>query len=174
VHQSERGAVAVGEFAEYVVERQLDRQVVAEGVAAEHRDQTGAGEVAGHHAGLPAAAHIVLARRLLQVERLAGRLQRRDHLFARRPALDAAVGAQLEPVGAALDDRDLAAALDHVEHGIAAARPRMQLDVRIGDQDLVRRVLGCGDLSGGEQRQQQPEKDEWPPHQFAGATNGSL
>jgi hypothetical protein len=156
VHQAERRAVAVGEFADDVIERELDRQVVAERVAAEPRDQAGAGKVTARYAGLPAATHIVLARGLLQVERLAGWLERRDHLLARHPALDAAVGADLEPVGAALDDLDFAAALDDVKDGIAASRTRVQLDVRVRDQDLVRMFLGSGGLDlSGEQRQQQ-------------------
>jgi hypothetical protein len=51
----------------------------------------------------------------------------------------------------------------------------MELDVRVRDQDLVRMFLSGGDLNlGEEQRQQKPEKRERPPHQFAGATNGSL
>jgi hypothetical protein len=159
VHQSERGAVAVGELTDDVVERELDRQVVAEGVAAEQRDHAGAGEVAARHAGLPAPAHIVLARRLLQVERLAGRLQRRDHLLARRPSFDAAVGAQLEPVGAALDDRDFAPALDHVEDRVAATGTRVQLDERISNEDLVRRIGPGKARAGGDNQQceQQPE-----------------
>ncbi len=77
----------------------------------------------------------------MQVERLAGRLERRDHLIARRPAFDALVGAQLEPVGAALDQLHFTAALHHMKDRIAAPRTGVQLDERIGDQDLVRFVL---------------------------------
>ena len=53
---------------------------------------------------------------------------------------------------------DLAAALDHVEHGIAAARTGVQLDERIGDQDLVRIVVGLGSLLREEQCEQQRVK----------------
>src|SRR5690606_27374436 len=142
VHEPEGGAIAVRELAEDMVDRELDRKVIAEGVAAECGDETRAAEVPRHDAALPAATHVILAGRLLEVERLAGRFERRDHLFARGPALDASIGPDLKPVGAALDDVDLAAAFDDMEDGIPPPRPGMQLDERVRNQDLARFVVG--------------------------------
>src|SRR5688572_12343557 len=111
MHEAERGAGAVRELAEDVIQGELDRQVVAERITAEDRDQTSAAEVAGHDAALPTATHVVLACGLTEVQRLTGRLERCDHLVSRYPPLDVAIRADLKPVGPPLDDDDLAAAL---------------------------------------------------------------
>ena len=71
------------------------------------------------------------------------------------------------------------AALDHMKNRIATPRTGAQLDERIGDEDLVRRIspgrARANDQHHQESKQQQPkEMCGGPPHQFAGATNGSL
>ena len=59
-----------------------------------------------------------------------------QHVALRGPALDAALGAHLEPVGAAEQHVDALIARHHVEYRVPAPGPRVQLQVRRGDEHL--------------------------------------
>jgi hypothetical protein len=50
----------------------------------------------------------------------------------------------LEPIGTPLDDHDLTAALDDMKNGVPASGTCVQLDERVGDQDLLRLVVCVG------------------------------
>ena len=68
-------------------------------------------------------------------------------LFRSRPALHALFGPDFEPVRTAEKHPDTLVARDRVEHGVAAAGPRVQLEVRFGDKDL--QVLSRAAHRGG-------------------------
>ena len=86
----------------------------------------------GQHAGFPAMLREGLSRAVVEFGLLARGLQGAHHLRAVHPALAAVLGANLEPVGAALEDLDRGAAIGDVEHRIAAAGTGVQLDEGIG------------------------------------------
>jgi hypothetical protein len=59
------------------------------------------------------------------------------------PAFLAALDSNFEPFRAALQQRDLLAALGNVKYRKAAPGPRVQLDERIVDHDFLVPFLAC-------------------------------
>ena len=142
---------------------QLARQIRREAARAVGGDDVGAAEVAVQRADFPTPRRVVAEAERRQIERLAVEIQRRRELLEVHPAFLAARHLHLEPLGAPLQQRDLLAALGYEEHRVAAAGPRVQLDVRIGDRHLAGLPFcACRRSCDGELAERQNEQH--PPH----------
>jgi len=148
VRKTDIAGHAVGELAEILAEGPLERELRVE----RHRHVTGdqgrAAVLAGKDAHLVAVRGEPGAITEGELELRTVGQHRLLHVSQRRPALDAALGAHLEPVGAAEQHVHALIARHGVEHRVAAARPGMQLEVGLRHEQL--QVLGCGAYSGGE------------------------
>ncbi len=122
---------------EHLREPELSGEVLREIERTVGRYRVGSAEVAVHDPGLPAALRVVGEVDPGHVERFAVEVQRRLELIAIDPAFLAALDVNLVPVRLLFEQLNLLAALGDIEHRVAPAGSRVQLDERIVDGDLL-------------------------------------
>ncbi len=85
--------------------------------------------------------------------------ERTLHLRAVDPTDGAAVGANLEPVGAAHQDVYRLATIDHVEYRVSLAGPGMHFQIRVGHRHLPVFIIGGLSNWAGEDPGQYQDRD---------------
>src|SRR5262245_14414984 len=103
----------------------------ADTVTRKRRDQACAAETAGKSAAFPASRREVEASRFVDGDRFARHFQRCQHLFARNPAFYVAFGANVKPIGTAMEDFNFIVATDDVENGVTDTRTGVHFQIGI-------------------------------------------
>ncbi|ACE86232.1 hypothetical protein CJA_3271 [Cellvibrio japonicus Ueda107] len=137
-----RHDLAIGELPGIGVEAQLRREVARKAVTQVERQAIGTGKVAVGYPQLKAVFQVIHLARIGEIRHRAIGRQGEQHVAALDPALQAAAGFDLDPVGAAFKQGDDFIALDHMENRIARAGPCIDIQKRIVDGHLQRCLVG--------------------------------